>query len=134
MFSPDQKRGWGFEPPQIFGPATETYRQRATKRHKTLQNAAKGGGGRVGAHGGIFIAAGVVVPLIGSGGGSGVICSPCRRDEDTRVVTVLVGVVVNVNGTAIAVTAAIVVFVVLTAAATNVIAAAAAQPLLPLSL
>ncbi len=54
LFSTNQKRGWGFEPPQIFGPAMETYRQRdakrrrkpqnaanAAKRHKTPQNAAK---------------------------------------------------------------------------------------------
>jgi hypothetical protein len=39
LFSTDQKRGRGFEPPQIFGPATETYRQCAAKRHKTPQNA-----------------------------------------------------------------------------------------------
>jgi hypothetical protein len=70
----------------------------------------------------------------GSSGGGGVDCCPCRCGEDARVVTVVAGVVVNVNGTAIAVANAIVVFVVLTTVVTAAIAAAAAQPLLPLSL
>ncbi len=66
--------------------------------------------------------------------------------QNARVITVLAGIVVNVNGpvisvaaaiaiaAAIAVAATIVVFVVVAAAVTIAIAAAAAQPLLPLSL
>jgi hypothetical protein len=41
LFSTDQKRGRGFEPPQIFGQATKTYRQRAGKCWKLPHNAAK---------------------------------------------------------------------------------------------
>ena len=51
LFSTDQKMGRRFEPPQIFGPAMETYcqstgkcpemTQHAGKRHKTPENAAK---------------------------------------------------------------------------------------------
>ena len=41
FFFVDQKRGRGIDPPQIFGPKTETYRQLAAKRHKTPQNSAK---------------------------------------------------------------------------------------------
>ena len=92
-----------------------------------------GGGSRGGTRGGIFITASIVIPSISVSDGS-VHCCPRRRDKDALVFTVLTGVVVNVNGTAIAVPAAIVVFVVLTAAVTIAIAAAAAQPLLPLSL
>ncbi len=40
-FQPTSKGGGGLTPPQIFGPTTENYRQRATKRCKTPQNAAK---------------------------------------------------------------------------------------------
>ena len=67
-------------------------------------------------------------------GGSGVNCCPCCCNKDARVITVVTGIIVNVNGTVIAVAAAIVVFVVFTTAVTIAIAAAAAQPLLPLSL
>ena len=111
-------------------------RSNALPRHHTgpRRHWHGGGGGRGGARRGIFIAAGVVVPSI-SGGGGGVHCCPRRRDEDARVITLVAGVVANVNGTAIAVaaTATIVVFVVLTDADTTAIAAAAAQPLLPLT-
>ena len=93
-----------------------------------------GGGDRGVAHGNIFIAAGVIVPSISGGGSGNVHCCPCHRGKDACVVTVIAGVVVNVNRTAIAVAAAIVIFVVLTAAVTIAIAAAAAQPLLLLSI
>ena len=66
--------------------------------------------------------------------GGGVDCCPCHRNEDAGVVTVVAGVVANVNVTAIAVTAIIAVFVVFAAALTIAISAAAAQPLCPLSL
>jgi hypothetical protein len=73
--------------------------------------------------------------LIGGGGsGSGIDCCPRRRDKDARIVNVVAGIVVNINGTAIAVVAIMVIFVVLTAAITIAITTAAAQPLLPLSL
>ncbi len=41
LFSTDPKRGRGFDPPKIFGPAMEIYRQRAAKHRKTPQNTAK---------------------------------------------------------------------------------------------
>jgi hypothetical protein len=41
LFSTDKKRGQGFEPPQIFGPAMETYCQRAGKHLKIPENAGK---------------------------------------------------------------------------------------------
>jgi len=41
LFSTGQKRGRGFEPPQIFGAATKSYCQRARKHRKTPENAAK---------------------------------------------------------------------------------------------
>ena len=40
-FQLTRKRGWGFDPSQIFGPATETYCQHAAKHRKTPQNTAK---------------------------------------------------------------------------------------------
>ena len=41
LFLTNQKRGQGFDPPQIFGPAMETYPQRSAKHRKTPQNTAK---------------------------------------------------------------------------------------------
>ena len=41
LFSTNPKKGRGFDPPQIFGPAMETYRQNAAKHRKTPQNTAK---------------------------------------------------------------------------------------------
>ena len=41
LFSTHQKRRWGFDPPQIFGAAMETYCQRTAKCRKMSQNATK---------------------------------------------------------------------------------------------
>jgi hypothetical protein len=71
--------------------------------------------------------------LIGSGDGR-VHCRPCRRNKDAHIVTVIAGVVVNIDGTTIAVATAICVVVILTVAITIAIAAAIAQPLLLLPL